>query len=184
MRKKNSSGDNIQRKATRTKKQTQCVLNLTPDSSVSELSDSSAIAEVNKPTPEDHVSIQDDVPTPPLQSSTPKRSTIRKKSKVVNRLRTKLRQAEEELKKNRKEMQNLNKKFRRLQARRVTVTKQIATTAKNKKVRQQKGGISLNSKRKGLLKMVHSFLHRDDVSTVVNGKSGEIRRRGVIHRKR
>ncbi|XP_049337292.1 uncharacterized protein LOC107197431 [Astyanax mexicanus] len=32
--------------------------------------------------------------------------------------------------------------------------------------------------------MVHSFLHRDDVSSVVNGKSGEIRRRGVIHRKR
>lgn len=130
-------------------------------------------------TPEYHESTQDvptqeDVPTP-LQSSTPNR----RKSKVVNRLRAKLRQAEEELEKNRKQLQNINRKFNRLKARRVSVNMPPATAAKNKKVRQQKGGISPHSKRKSLLKIVHAFLHRDDVSTVVNGKSGEIRRRST-----
>lgn len=158
---------------------------------MSEISDSSVTAQVNESThedcmstPEHHESTQDvptqeDVPTP-LQSSTPNR----RKSKVVNRLRAKLRQAEEELEKNRKQLQNINRKFNRLKARRVSVNIPPATAAKNKKVRQQKGGISPHSKRKSLLKIVHAFLHRDDVSTVVNGKSGEIRRRGVIHRKR
>ncbi|XP_029905945.1 uncharacterized protein LOC115358209 [Myripristis murdjan] len=58
--------------------------------------------------------------------------------------------------------------------------------AKNQRVRGRKAskGLPPNSKWKQLAKVVSFFLHQDDVSSVINGKAGEIRRKGQIYRKK
>ena len=169
----------------RTKKQEQVVLNLTPASSVSEADNSQNLNETPPPA---EVSLD---LTGPMEASTPQKPSnehgVKKRarpSNSVGKLRAKLRFAEEKVAAKSKELLKLNRKIKRLEARRPQRTMPRLPVHNSQRVRKAKMGLPSNSKRRQLGKVVSMFLHSYDVSTILNGKFGEIRRKGQIFRKR
>ena len=126
----------------------------------------------------------------PMDASTPKRVLpLKKREKppaLVGKLRRKLKHAEEKCEAKTAEVLKLRRQLRRLRAckQRGTTGRLLSSTDQGVRVRQSAKPQHINGKRKQLSKIVSIFLHRDDVSTVINGKAGEIRRRGQIFRKR
>ena len=166
----------------RTKKQEQVVLNLTPESSVSEADNS---IQLNETPPPAEVSLD---LTGPMESSTPQKpkQVLKKRERSSNsvlKLRAKLRFAEEKVAAKAKELLKLSRKIKRLEARRPQRA-MARLPVESQRVRKAKMGLPSTSKRRQLGKVVSIFLHQDDVSTVLNGKFGEIRRKGQIFRKR
>ncbi|KAL1250664.1 hypothetical protein QQF64_018460 [Cirrhinus molitorella] len=125
-----------------------------------------------------------------MEASTPQRTrpVIKKReraSKIVAKLRAKLRHVEEKVGKKTKQLLSLKRKIRRLEARSKSAIPRLpAKISQRARIREAKKRLPINSKRKQLGKIVSMFLHRDDVSTVINGKAGEICRKGQIYRKR
>ena len=105
-------------------------------------------------------------------------------SNSVGKLRAKLRFAEEKVAAKSKELLKLNRKIKRLEARRPQRTMPRLPVHNSQRVRKAKMGLPSNSKRRQLGKVVSMFLHQDDVSMILNGNFGEIRRKGQIFRKR
>ncbi|XP_062847617.1 uncharacterized protein LOC134332231 [Trichomycterus rosablanca] len=108
--------------------------------------------------------------TPPPETRKKER-----RAKLVSKLRSKLRYAEEKLQEKSKELQNLKKRIKRLEARKKTANRPtVNNVQKVRKTREGFPTIPNSSKRREMRKLVSRFLHQDDVSTVVNGKAGEI----------
>ncbi|KAF3854209.1 hypothetical protein F7725_022264 [Dissostichus mawsoni] len=99
-------------------------------------------------------------------TSSPKTSTPRRKTSV--KLRKKLNKTQRMLKTKEKELDKLRKK---------------GAAWDSNKTHKKRVEVANNKKNK-MRKLVQNFLHRDDITMVINGKSGEIRRSGQIYRKR
>lgn len=82
--------------------------------------------------------------------------------------------------KKKNELDCLKKKLKRMEKNRSTVL--LASQAKRRRENRLKQCVS--NKRRRMGDDVKVFLHRDDVSTVINGKTGEVRKAGQIYRKR
>ncbi|XP_069394767.1 male determiner protein Mdmd(III)-like [Paralichthys olivaceus] len=111
--------------------------------------------------------------------------TKKRRKKTMQKLKSKLCSTEEKLvERKRKE------RLKRLEmsAKRKQVTINIGgREAQNKKTKwghKRTYNILSNSQRRLMSTLISRFLHQDDVSTVINGKSGEIRKKGQIFRKR
>lgn len=107
------------------------------------------------------------------QTSTPKRKKTRK-------LRDKLRKTQNILNEKKKELECLKKKLKRIEEHR----SRVLTANRAKKRRENHLKQCKTNKRRKMGDLVKVFLHRDDVSTIINGKTGEIRKAGQIYRKR
>lgn len=152
------------------KKQTvQHILNETPPSDDS-------VNEIN-PQPQPRLSkiiIQPkNINSNPSATSTPKR-------KKTAKLREKLRKAQQILSDKKKELDCLKKKIKRMEENRSTVL--LTSRAKQRRENHKKQ--CERSQRRKMSDNVRLFLNRDDVSTLINGKLGEVRKGGQIYRKR
>ncbi|KAL1005131.1 hypothetical protein UPYG_G00054930 [Umbra pygmaea] len=184
-------------KYSRKKKQEQELLHLTPASSLSESENSFANEETNRQEVDTHNENLNRTPaesldlTRPVEASTPQRTppVIKKRERAsmhVAELTAKLRYAEEKLGAKTTQLLTLNRKIRRLEANRPKAAMQSlpAKISQRVRIREAKKGLPIHSRQKQLGNVVSMFLHRDDVSTVVNGEAGEICRKGQIYRKR
>ncbi|MGH0170200.1 UNVERIFIED_CONTAM: hypothetical protein FKN15_058735 [Acipenser sinensis] len=87
-------------------------------------------------------------------------------------------------------MKNLRRKLNRLEQRKQRREPVSVAEPGTRPKRQRRGpmnhkrNLPMNSKRRLMESLVWHFLQRDDISTVINGKAGEIRRNGKIYRKR
>lgn len=106
--------------------------------------------------------------------------TSTQKHKKSHKLRDKLKKTQKILDEKKKELNSLKKKIKRMEQHRASVL--LASQAKRRRENRLKQG-NRNKKSK-MVDHVKVFLHRDDVSTVINGKTGEIRKAGQIYRKR
>lgn len=126
----------------------------------------------------------------PMKTSTPKESPKKRKrrKKTQSKLRLKLRYTEEKLLERTKEMVNLKKRLKRLEMmakrQQAIVNMEGREVQKKTAKRGHQRTLPNNSQRRLMRTLVSCFLHQDEVSTVINGKSGEIRKKGQIFRKR
>ena len=168
------------------KKRLKAVLNLTPPS-FEEPEPSRPVSETPPTFEEQEPSrpIIDSTPRPtrgldlppPRLASTPK--SVRRSTMAT--LRAKLRETEIKLKKKNLDFSNLRRKMQRMKNGNKRREQQTVTVVKQKVQRR----VPLqNNVRKQTETMVKRFLHNDDNSTMINGKSGEIRKKGQIYRKR
>ncbi|KAI4829768.1 hypothetical protein KUCAC02_001438 [Chaenocephalus aceratus] len=122
--------------------------------------------------------------------STPKKlhKNRSKRKKTLSRLRSKLRHTEEKLLERTNEMVNLRKRLKRLEnmpkRKQAFCSNEGREVQKNVAKRGPQRTLACNSKRRLMRTLVSRFLHHDEVTTIINGKSGEIRRKGQIFRKR
>lgn len=96
-----------------------------------------------------------------------------------------MRVTEEKLLDRTKETFNLRKRLRRLEKRerkQRLMNMEDREAKQNARKRDQR--ILPNSQRRLMRRIVSRFFHQDEISTVINGKSGEIRKKGQIFRKR
>lgn len=151
------------------KRNLQIIMNLTPPSDIDDPDEQENVM----PPPLPHrvlQPIEQNQPPPRLvpQTSTPKRKQTKSK------LRSKLRDMEKKLKKKERELECMRKRIRRLEENRGRA---------NQVQKRRERLVSVN-KRKRMGTLVETFLHRDDITTVINGKAGEMRKGGQIFRKR
>lgn len=109
-------------------------------------------------------------PVVTLRTSTPKPNRS-----AASRLRAKLKEKNKSLQTKDREIDRLRKQVKRMKMRKEE------TKTRNKLTKDVRSSV----KRRQLMgSAIRTFFHHDDVSTIVNGKAGEIRRGGQVFRRR
>ena len=107
------------------------------------------------------------------RTSTPKKR--KQKPTTVSKLRVKLKKNKKSLENKDRELERLRKQIKRMEMRREERGKRNLPT---------KEVCSSMNRRQLMGSVVRTFFHCNDVSTIVNGKAGEIRRGGQVFRRR
>lgn len=158
------------------KKQLENLLNLTPPSFDESPGPSQRAApSTSTPTPAPAPARRALIPVENDGNDVPPRtSTPAKRRPVVSNLRAKLKKKDKALETKDREIDRLRKTIQRMKMRKEPMKNSHA-----------KGSVSSAiNKRHDMARAIRKFLHRDDISTIVNGKAGEIRRCGQVFRRR
>lgn len=162
------------------KKSLNAILNLTPPS-------------INKPDAVQlHLQDVQVAPSPthlpikcPTQVQTSTQKAGRKRKATITSLRSKLRETKDKLAIKARENKNLPKKLKMLQEKKTaSSTNQMKANQKGANHLKYRKTLPINSQRRLMGRLASGFLHLDENSTIINGKTGETRKKGQVFRKR